>query len=277
MSSNYHSPKLFFMVHIMIFLLFLLFFQSFANDDSSPSIICKDTPFPNFCKSMLPTTGNYSNVYDYGRFSVQKSLSTVHKFFFVVRKYLRHSKNLTVPMICALQDCHFLADLNIDYLSTTFKTVNQTSKILPTLEAEDLQTLLSAILTNTQTCLDGLQEINSTSFDPWSLRNDILAPLVNDTKLHSVSLALFTKGWVPKGKKGTKITQKKSVFRNGHLPLKMSERNKAIFERISRRKLLQQQVDGQVLVSEQVHYTHTLILRFSLKQILIGYMNLCSI
>lgn len=250
MSSNNHNIKLFFMAHFMIFFLFLSFFQSYANDNS-PSIICKNTPFPNFCKSMLPTTGNYSNIYDYGRFSVHKSLSTVHKFISLVQKYPRRSKNLTILAIRALEDCHFLADLNIDYLSTTFKTVNQTSKILPILEAEDLQTLLSAILTNTETCLDGLQEINSTSFDPWSLRNDILTHLINDTKLHSVSLALFTKGWVPKDKKGTKITQKKPAFRNGHLPLKMSERNRAIFETISRRKLLQQQDADQVLVSDR--------------------------
>lgn len=128
------------------------------------------------------------------------------------------------------------------------------------MEAKDLQTLLSAILTNTQTCSAGLQEITSTSFDPRSLRNDILTPLINDTKLHSVSLALFTKGWVPKGKKGIKITQKKSVFRNGHLPLKMSARKWAIFERISTRRLLQQQDDDQLLVSDKciIHilYTH---------------------
>ncbi|XP_060174247.1 probable pectinesterase/pectinesterase inhibitor 41 [Lycium barbarum] len=260
MANNYHTKL--FMAHLMIFVLFLLFFQSCDADNphfltkkkgnphinpDSPSTICKSTPHPKFCKSMLPTTENVTsnNVYDYGRFSVHKSLSTTHKFISDIQKYLRKSKKLTIPAIRALEDCQFLADLNIDYLSTTFKTVNETSNILPILEAEDLQTLLSAILTNTQTCLDGLQEI--TSFPG---RNDILNPLKNDTQLHSVSLALVKKGWVPKNKKGSKthpITQKKSAFRNGHLPLKMSARNRAIFERISRRKLQQQQDDDQVL------------------------------
>uniref|UniRef100_A0A3Q7HJY7 Pectinesterase n=1 Tax=Solanum lycopersicum TaxID=4081 RepID=A0A3Q7HJY7_SOLLC len=242
------------MAHFMIFFLFLSFSQSSANDDNSPSIICKNTHFPNFCKSILPTTGNYSNIYDYGRYSVHKSLSNVRKFISIVQKYLRRSKNLSISTIHALQDCYFLADLNKDYLSTTFKTVNKTSKILPILEAEDF-----AILTNTQTCLDGLQEINSTSFDPWSLRNDILTPLINDTKLHSISLALFTKGWVPKDKKGTKITQKKLVFRNGHLPLKMSERNRAIFETISRRKLLQQAADQILEYDDHVKVSNVVI------------------
>ncbi|XP_059298047.1 probable pectinesterase/pectinesterase inhibitor 41 [Lycium ferocissimum] len=251
MANIYHAKL--FLAHFMIFVLFLPFFQSSAADFHpikyvSPSNICKFTPHPNFCKSMLSTTENVTsnNVYDYGRYSILKSLSTARTFISVVQKYLRESEKLTISAIHALEDCQFLADLNIDYLSTTFKTVNETSKILPILEAEDVQTLLSAILTNTQTCLDGLLEI--TSF-PWSLRNDILTPLINDTKLHSVSLALFTQEWVPKKKKGSKThpIENKSAFRNGHLSLKMSARNRAIFERISRGKLLQQQDDDQIL------------------------------
>ncbi|XP_060174698.1 probable pectinesterase/pectinesterase inhibitor 41 [Lycium barbarum] len=251
MANIYHAKL--FLAHFMIFVLFLSFFQSCAADfhpikSVSPSNICKFTPHPNFCKSMLSTTENVTsnNVYDYGRYSILKSLSTTRTFISVVQKYLRKSKTLTISAIRALEDCQYLADLNIDYLSTTFKTINETSKILPILEAEDVQTLLSAILTNTQTCLDGLLEM--TSF-PWSLRNDILTPLINDTKLHSVSLALFTQEWVPKKKKGSKThpIENKSAFRNGHLSLKMSARNRAIFERISRGKLLQQQDDDQIL------------------------------
>ncbi|XP_009771844.1 probable pectinesterase/pectinesterase inhibitor 41 isoform X2 [Nicotiana sylvestris] len=251
--------KLFMAYYSLSFTLILLVLFSFSQSSAadilpiinpvSPYTICKFTPFPNFCKSMLPTTENVTsntNVYDYGRFSVHKSLSSAHKFLSLIHKYLRKSKSLTLTATRALEDCQVLAELNIDYLSSTFKTVNETCKILPILEAEDVQTLLSAILTNTQTCLDGLQE---TDF-PWSLRNGILTPLIDDKKLYSVSLALFIKGWVPNKKKRSKshpISQKQSAFRNGHLPLKMSARNREIFESISRRKLLQQQDDDQAL------------------------------
>lgn len=142
----------------------------------------------------------------------------------------------------------------MDFLLSTFQTVNVTAKTLPTLKADDLQTLLSAILTNTQTCLDGLQSTASA----WSIKNGLITPLSNDTKLYSVSLALFNRGWVPSRKKNTtwKPTGKQSAFHNGKLPFTMSSRNKAIYETVSRRKLLQSTTDGDlVLVSDVVVVT----------------------
>lgn len=59
-------------------------------------------------------------------------------------------------------------------------------------EADDLQTSLSAVLTNQQTCLDGLEEVTSTA----SVRNALSVPLSMGTKLYSISLALFKHGWV---------------------------------------------------------------------------------
>ncbi|KAM3267463.1 hypothetical protein P3S67_032386 [Capsicum chacoense] len=92
MSTNYDHTNLFSFSHFMIFILSLSFFQSYANDNS-PSIICKNTPFPNFCKSIFPKKWNNvtskHNVYDYGRFSVHKSLSTTRKFISLVQKHLR--------------------------------------------------------------------------------------------------------------------------------------------------------------------------------------------
>ncbi|KAH0738769.1 hypothetical protein KY290_037474 [Solanum tuberosum] len=246
-----------FFVHFIFFCttLFLLIPILFAadappNTPVPPSVICKSTPYPSFCKSfVLPPseTPNNENVYSYGRKSVRKSLSSARKFLSLIEKYLRQSKQLTITAVRALEDCQFLAGLNMDYLSSSLKTVNATSNVLPVLQADDVQTLLSAILTNTQTCLDGLQETSSA----WSLRNGLVAPLSNDTKLFSVSLALFTKGWVPKKKNGSKPRHvKKHLFKNGQLPLKMSQRNQAIFERVGRRKLLQE--DDQVVVSDIV-------------------------
>ncbi|KAL3328773.1 hypothetical protein AABB24_036074, partial [Solanum stoloniferum] len=243
-----------FFVHFILFcttllLLIPILFAADAppNTPVPPSVICKSTPYPSFCKSsVLPPseTPNNENVYSYGRKSVRKSLSSARKFLSLIEKYLRQSKQLTITAVRSLEDCQLLAGLNMDYLSSSLKTVNATSNVLPVLQADDVQTLLSAILTNTQTCLDGLQETSSA----WSLRNGLVAPLSNDTKLFSVSLALFTKGWVPKKKKIRQV--KKHLFKKGRLPLKMSQRNQAIFERVGRRKLLQE--DDQVVVSDIV-------------------------
>ncbi|KAK9282344.1 hypothetical protein L1049_005261 [Liquidambar formosana] len=157
---------------------------------------------------------------------------------------------LSQTAITALEDCQLLAGLNMDFLLSSFETVNTTSQTLPSTQADDVQTLLSAILTNQQTCLDGLQ----TAASGWSATNGLSSLLSNGIKLYSVSLALFTKGWVPEKKKGMMTWQPRRnhvTFRNGPLPLKMSSQNLAIYESVRRRKLLQTS-DDEVLVSDIV-------------------------
>ncbi|CAK7348339.1 unnamed protein product [Dovyalis caffra] len=201
----------------------------------SPGTLCKDTPDPSYCKSVLPHQS--TNVYDSARLCVRKSLSQSRKFLKLVDKYLSRRSTLSISAIRALEDCRFLANLNIEFLLNSFQTVNANSKTLPTLQADNVQTLLSAILTNQQTCLDGLHDTSST----WSVRNGLSVPLSNDTKLNSVSLAFFTKGWVPKKKEGNtrQPKSKQFAFRHGRMLLKMSARNRAIYESVSGRKLLQ--------------------------------------
>ncbi|KAF3494176.1 hypothetical protein DY000_02051765 [Brassica cretica] len=257
-----------------IFLITLSFFlQSLlvaSHNLANSSTICKTTPDPKYCRSVFPHS--QGNVQQYGRFSIRKSLSQSRKFIRTVDKYLKRNAHLSQPaVIRALQDCRFLAGLTMDYLLTSFQTVNVTSakssssKTLSFPKAEDIQTLLSAALTNEQTCLEGLTTAASSSAT-WTVRNGVALPLVNDTKLFSVSLALFTKGWVPKKKKragfawahprsgSSTHTKPFRLFRNGALPLKMTERTKAVYESLSRRKLSDGDGDdgSMVLISDIV-------------------------
>ncbi|KAG7030208.1 putative pectinesterase/pectinesterase inhibitor 7, partial [Cucurbita argyrosperma subsp. argyrosperma] len=212
---------------------------------SASASVCTSTPDPSYCKSTLPNqTGN---VYSYGRSSFRKSLSSSQKFLRLVKKYLRSRSSLTVPAVRALEDCQLLAGLNIDYLTTSFRTVNTTSSKLSEMKADDVQSLLSAILTNQQTCLDGLKATAGS----WSVKNGLSLPLASDTKLYSMSLALFTKGWVPKKKKRSTWTAAGSQggFRNGRMSLKMSNRAKAIYEMATRRNLLETDDGGDDQIS----------------------------
>ncbi|KAK7284630.1 hypothetical protein RJT34_19379 [Clitoria ternatea] len=244
--------------HSLSTFLILLLSASIAFSDSalpnpttpvSPGTACKSTPDPSYCKSILPPQNG--NVYDYGRFSVKKSLSQARKFLNLVDQYLNAHSSLSPTAIRALQDCRTLGELNFDFLSSSFQTVNKTTRFLPSFQADDIQTLLSAILTNQQTCLDGLKDTASA----WSVRNGLTVPLSNDTKLYSVSLALFTRGWVPGGKAKAKAlhpTRKQLGFRNGRLPLKMSSRTRAIYESVSRRKDLETPAGDDVVVRDIV-------------------------
>ncbi|XP_062144038.1 probable pectinesterase/pectinesterase inhibitor 7 [Alnus glutinosa] len=245
------SSKLFYFMTFSYLLLLpsLSFAGSNSSSPVSPGTVCKSTPDPSYCKSVLPYNQT-ANVHDYGRYSVRKALSESRKFLNMVDSYLNHKSALTTSAIRALEDCQLLAGLNMDFLLTSFQTVTTTNQTLSSSKAEDIQTLLSAILTNQQTCLDGLQATASA----WSIKKGLAVPLSNGTKLYSVSLALFTKGWVPERKKATswQPTRKQRGFRHGRLPLKMSSRTRAIYESVSRRKLLQSGNDDEVLVSDIV-------------------------
>ncbi|KAG7595607.1 Pectinesterase inhibitor domain [Arabidopsis suecica] len=265
---------------LLILITLSFFFQSLLVSSqtlSNSSTICKTTPDPKYCKSVFPHS--QGNVQQYGRFSIRKSLSQSRKFIRTIDRYIKRNAHLSAHLsqpavIRALQDCRFLAGLTMDYLLTSFETVNDTSanssfKTLSFPKADDIQTLLSAALTNEQTCLEGLTTAASSSAT-WTVRNGVALPLVNDTKLLGVSLALFTKGWVPKKKKraGFAWAQPRSgssthtkpfrLFRNGALPLKMTEKTKAVYESLSRRKLSEGDGNGDgddgsmVLISDIV-------------------------
>ncbi|XVF22177.1 hypothetical protein REPUB_Repub12eG0151300 [Reevesia pubescens] len=249
------ASKLCFILTISLLILLPFFISPSFAADASPSApvsqgtICKSTPDPSYCRSVLPN--QTTNVYNYGRFSVRKSLSQSRKFLNLVDNYLKtYRPSLSISAIRALEDCSFLAGLNMDFLLSSFNTVNATSSTLSLGEADDIQTFLSAILTNQQTCLDGIQSTASA----WSIRNGLSVPLSNDTKLYSVSLALFTKGWVPKRKKTAawKPSSKQLGFKHGRLLLRMSSWTRSIYETVSRRKLLQTSDPDEVLVSDIV-------------------------
>ncbi|KEH41800.1 pectinesterase/pectinesterase inhibitor [Medicago truncatula] len=239
-----------FMKLYVSFLLSILFFVSLCvANNVPPETICKGTINPIYCKTVLGSENG--NIYDYGRISIRKSLSQSRKFVNLLDSYLQGSSSLSQSTIRALEDCQYLANLSFEYLSNTYGTTNQSSNVLPTSQAEDFETFLSAVLTNQQTCLDGL---NTTTSDQ-RVKNDLSLSLSDDIKLHSVTLALFLKGWMPANKIRTSWPQKGRHlnFKNGRLPLKMSNKARAIYDSARRhgRKLLQTDEDS-ILVSDIV-------------------------
>ncbi|GAU31630.1 hypothetical protein TSUD_38270 [Trifolium subterraneum] len=233
-------------------LLSILFFVSLCVANGvPPETICGSTVDPTYCKNVFANQNG--NIYDYGRISIRKSLSQSRKFMTSIDSYLQGGSSLSQLTIRALEDCRFLADLSFEYLSNTYATTNQSNNVLPTSQAEDFETFLSAVLTNQQTCLDSLDTIASDQ----RVKNDLSSSLFDDIKLHSVTLALFKKGWVPENKIRTSWPQngRHLNFKNGCLPLKMSNSVRAIYDsaRQHGRKLLQTNGgEDSVLVSDIV-------------------------
>jgi pectinesterase len=229
----------------------LLFLSLSVANGVPPETICGSTVDPTYCKNVLANQNG--NIYDYGRISIRKSLSQSRKFMNSMDSYLQDSSSLSHSTIRALEDCRILADLSFEYLSNTYATTNQSNNVLSSSQAEDFETFLSAVLTNQQTCLDGL---NTIAFDQ-RVKNDLSSSLSDDIKLHSVTLALFKKGWVPENKIRTSWQQngRHLNFKNGRLPLKMSNKARAIYDsaRHHGRKLLQTVgVEDSVVVSDIV-------------------------
>ncbi|KAL9261658.1 putative pectinesterase/pectinesterase inhibitor 41 [Drosera capensis] len=156
---------------------------------SSPESICPYTPHPNFCTSILPRIrrGATSTIHDYGRFCINRSLQVTNDFISVVNQQISYgSTHYSMSTLRVLLDCQFLGSRNLDFLSTTMSSIRYTNSTLPASEAALLQSVLSAMITNFDTCSDGLQAVGSSS----GVTSDLGPHISNGTMLSSVSLAL---------------------------------------------------------------------------------------
>ena len=188
-------------MNLNAFVFFLvLFLCSTLLTNASRETVCKDTPYPQFCTSVLPSNQSAS-IQDHGRFSVQRSISTTSNLLSLVNSYLQRQSGYPEYTVRALEDCQLLINMNLELLSDTLQTIRGANS-LNRLKEDDVQTFLSATLTNQDTCLNGLDSVTS----PSTLKSTLEASLSNGTKLHSVSLAIVKKGWAgPNRRNGRRL------------------------------------------------------------------------
>ena len=154
----------------------------------SPSNACKSTLYPKLCRSILTTFPSSSNPYEYSKFSVKQCLKQAKRLSKVIDYHLTHDKQLskmTHEEFGALQDCHEFMELNVDYFETISSELVAAESMSDVL-VERVTSLLSGVVTNQQTCYDGLVQSKS------SIVSALSVPLSNVTQLYSVSLALVT-------------------------------------------------------------------------------------
>lgn len=103
----------------------------------------------------------------------------------VIGGYLRRGggSRLNQREAGALDDCRELADLNVEFLRS-IESVLEAAEGVDEQVVERVESILSAIVTNGQTCIDGLVESKS------SLGSALSAPLSTAGELYSVSLGL---------------------------------------------------------------------------------------
>ncbi|XP_027364504.1 pectinesterase-like [Abrus precatorius] len=219
MATNLKASK---SIYTFVFLFILFFSSSHAAFSSSQDDTCYTTPYPAFCKTTLPP--QYISIHDQCIFFLQQSLSITKTILQSISSYLR-DQFIPDSTLHALEDCLNLAELNTDFLSNVLQAIENP---LSSYQVYELQTMLSAILTNQQTCLDGFLEVT-----PYSrVTSALSSPLSDGIKLYSISLALFTRGWVSDATASS--TTEKRV------------------ETIINRKLLQTDVDSVVVTQKVV-------------------------
>ncbi|KAL2928119.1 putative pectinesterase/pectinesterase inhibitor 41 [Bienertia sinuspersici] len=101
------------------------------NNASSPipaSSACQSTQYPSYCNNILHFDNTTASLYEYGRFSFKRAISQAQKFIRLINRFLNNPKRrlrLTPSAVGALQDCQFLAELNLDFLTSSFYSVRE--------------------------------------------------------------------------------------------------------------------------------------------------------
>lgn len=227
------------------FLLFLIihcsnFFAVYGgvslSELTSSDAICDITRYPDFCKSSFPQNKS-TNLNDVGRLCIQKSLSKSRALLSSINGYLNNSqKKLSQTTIYVLQDCQFLISLNLDFLSDA-AAATQRLNTLDYSQFQEMKTLLSATITNQDTCLDELYSVDSS----FSIANE-LSPFLNDARrLCSISLVILNNGWIPtkQSRMQRHLADMKFISATKNLPFRISRFDSQLFSSRNGRKLLQ--------------------------------------
>ncbi|XP_062175168.1 probable pectinesterase/pectinesterase inhibitor 25 isoform X2 [Alnus glutinosa] len=169
------------------FILFL-FLALFTSAQSTPSAACKSTLYPKLYRSILSTIrSSPSDPYRYGKFSVKQCLKQARRMSRAIDSYLSQKRRSSMgdAEVGALDDCRQLSQLNVEYLESISAEL-KSAESLNDEAVEQVQTLLSAIVTNQLTCYDGLEDSES------SIASALSEPLNNVIQLYSMSLGLVT-------------------------------------------------------------------------------------
>ncbi|CAL1386855.1 unnamed protein product [Linum trigynum] len=156
---------------------------------ASASAACKSSPYPKLCRSILaPAFGSSnppSDSYSLTKFSVKQCTKQATRLSKLLRNFLATPRASRLQ-VGALEDCLELADTNVDFLdsvSSALLAAEDDEEVV----IQEVTTLLSATVTNQQTCADGLVQSGVVGGPGLSL------PMVNATQLYSVALGLVTR------------------------------------------------------------------------------------
>ncbi|KAF6162074.1 hypothetical protein GIB67_041902 [Kingdonia uniflora] len=152
---------------------------------------CSVTRYPELCYSAIANAPGATDNLETSKDVIEKSLNltifAVQHNYFTIKKLMKR-KGLTKREKCALHDCLEMVDETLDELRETEKDIEEyPKKGSLSKAAEDLKILLSAAMTNQDTCIDGFSHEEADK----NIRKALLAGQVHVQQMCSNALAMI--------------------------------------------------------------------------------------
>ncbi|KAJ6704142.1 PECTINESTERASE 1-RELATED [Salix viminalis] len=162
---------------------------------TSLKAVCSVTQYPSSCFSSISAleTGNTTDPEVLFRLSLHVAVNELSKLKDYPDKLIQSIADPANQK--ALNVCTTVFDDALDRLndSVSSMTVGEGEQILSLSKMNDLKTWLSATITDQETCLDALNELNTTKYFNQTLVDQVKTAMENSTEFVSNSLAIVTK------------------------------------------------------------------------------------
>ena len=163
---------------------------------ASLKAVCSVTRHPDSCFSSISSI-DASNVTKDPEILFKLSLQVAMKELEKLQNYPSKLKQQTKDpqVIEALKVCETLFDDALDHVNESLSSmqVGSGEKLLSSKKIQDLKTWLSTSITDQDTCLDALQELNASHYENSNILKDIRSAIQNSTEFASNSLAIGSK------------------------------------------------------------------------------------
>ncbi|OIW02497.1 hypothetical protein TanjilG_05090 [Lupinus angustifolius] len=161
---------------------------------ASLKAVCDVTQYPNSCFNAISSLPN-SNTTDpklLFKLSLRVAIDELSKLSSFIPKLRDNVKNDT-RLQKAIGVCGTVFEDALDQLNDSISSVgnNGAGKVLPLSDVSDVETWLSSVMTNQETCIDAVGELNSTA--ARSVLRELESATRNSTEFVSNSLAIVTR------------------------------------------------------------------------------------
>lgn len=163
---------------------------------ASLKAVCSVTQYPDSCFSSISSIDASNVTKDpeiLFKLSLQVAMNELGKLQNYPSKLKQQTKDPQV--IEALKVCETLFDDALDHVNESLSSmkVGSGEKLLSSKKIQDLKTWLSTSITDQDTCLDALQELNASHYENSNILKDIRSAMQNSTEFASNSLAIGSK------------------------------------------------------------------------------------